>query len=73
MTGADYVAIIGGVTALVTALTTGIVTIIVTIKQNRMLASAAEVRANQSRRLEEVHVAVTGVPSKPKEGDDAKG
>lgn len=71
MTGADYVAIIGGATALVTALTTGIVTIIITIKQNRMLATAAVKRDECAFRLEEVHMAVTGIPSKPKEATDA--
>lgn len=72
MTGADYVAIIGGATALVTALTTGIVTIIVNLKQTRMLASAAVKRDECATKLDEVHVAVTGIPSKPKETTDAK-
>jgi hypothetical protein len=59
MNAADW----AGATALVTALTTGIVTIIVTLRQNKMLAEAATHREAQGEKLEEIKVAVTGVPS----------
>lgn len=72
MTGAEWVAVISGVTALVGAVTAGIVQIILTLKQNKVLATAAATRDECATKLEEVHVAVTGVPSKPKEATDAK-
>lgn len=72
MTGAEWVAVISGVTALVGAVTAGIVQIILTLKQNTVLAEAASHRAVQGEKIEEIKAAVTGVPSKPEEKTDAK-
>lgn len=70
MTVTDITALIGGVTALVVAITTAVVTIFTTLKQNRLLADAAVKREDCAAKLEDVHAAVTGVPSKGKDATD---
>lgn len=69
MTGAEWVAVISGVTALVGAVTAGVVQIILTLKQNKVLAVADSKRDECAAKLEEVHVAVTGIPSKGKDAN----